>query len=97
MTEDDLPQNMATMEEFEELVELLRNRGDVKLGEFLYNALKEEYNDTGGIAGLETSEMLEAVREYESEENQETGCVACGDGVDSADELQEILAEKGGE
>jgi len=31
-----------------------------------------------------------------SEDGDGDVCVACGDGVDSADELQEILDEKGG-
>ena len=30
-------------------------------------------------------------------EEQESTCIACGDGVDSADQLQELIEEKSGE
>jgi len=100
------PREIGFAEEAEEIFEFLRSRGDQRIGQYLINAIRSE---TGVVEkeeieqklwSVEDNRLLELIKQYESddeEENQETECVACGDGVDSADELQEILEEKNGE
>jgi len=102
------PREIGFAEETEQIFQHLRSRGDQRIGQYFINAIRSETGATEKedieqeIWNLEADRLLNIIESYESEgekeeENQETECVACGDGVDSADELQEILENKGGE
>jgi len=96
-------------EETEAIFQFIRDRGDQRIGQYLINAIKSETKVVGKeeieqkIWGLNADRLLEILQSYESEdsENDEEGlkaeCVACGDGVDSADELEKLLNEKNSE
>lgn len=93
---EDLPYNVQFMEEFEILVEKLRNRGDVKLGSYLERVAREEYS-MSHVGGFTAKQLLDAVENYEREKGSEQGeetCVACGEGTSSAQELEKIIEEK---
>jgi hypothetical protein len=94
---DDLPASLQFAEEFEKLVEKLRNRGDAYLGRYLADVL-EDY--TGTVKDLDNhtaASLLDAVEEFEKQncgEEFDEACVACGDVADSAQELEKLIEKK---
>jgi len=101
------PRCIGFAEETEYIVTYLRDRGDQRIGQYIINAIRFETDAKTGeeiesrLWNVEADELLELIKEYESKDEEkpdiDTDCVVCGDGVDSADELQNILEEKGGE